>query len=147
MKNNKKRNLLLSLILAAVCLVFLLYVDKYQHYSMLASVLKKGAIYSLVAVSLNLLNGFTGLFSLGQAGFMMIGAMPGLKAFVAAVFGGIGSIPGAVIGAFIIGICESFIKANETIAVFSNAFTFALLIVILLCKPNGLFGEKLTEKV
>ena len=77
----------------------------------------------------------------------MIGAMPGLKAFVAAVFGGIGSIPGAVIGAFIIGICESFIKANETIAVFSNAFTFALLIVILLCKPNGLFGEKLTEKV
>ena len=73
----------------------------------------------------------------------MIGAMPGLKAFVAAVFGGIGSIPGAVIGAFIIGICESFIKANETIAVFS----FALLIVILLCKPNGLFGEKLTEKV
>ena len=77
----------------------------------------------------------------------MIGAMPGLKAFVAAVFGGIGSIPGAVIGAFIIGICESFIKANETIAVFSNAFTFAMLIVILLCKPNGLFGEKLTEKV
>ena len=77
----------------------------------------------------------------------MIGAMPGLKAFVAAVFGGIGSIPGAVIGAFIIGICESFIKANESIAVFSNAFTFALLIVILLCKPNGLFGEKLTEKV
>ena len=77
----------------------------------------------------------------------MIGAMPGLKAFVAAVFGGIGSIPGAVIGAFIIGICESFIKANENIAGFSNAFTFALLIIILLCKPNGLFGEKLTEKV
>ena len=77
----------------------------------------------------------------------MIGAMPGLKAVVAAVFGGIGSIPGAVIGAFIIGICESFIKANENIAVFSNAFTFALLIIILLCKPNGLFGEKLTEKV
>ncbi len=77
----------------------------------------------------------------------MIGALPGLKAFVAAVFGGIGSIPGAVIGAFIIGICESFIKANETIAVFSNAFTFALLIGILLCKPNGLCGEKLTEKV
>ena len=74
MKNNKKRNLLLSLILAAVCIVFLLHVDKFQHYSMLASVLKKGAIYSLVAVSLNLLNGFTGLFSLGQAGFMMIGA-------------------------------------------------------------------------
>ena len=74
MKNNKKKNLLLSLILAAICIAFLLYVDKFQHYSMLATVLKKGAIYSLVAVSLNLLNGFTGLFSLGQAGFMMIGA-------------------------------------------------------------------------
>ena len=74
MKNNKKRNLLLSLILAAVCIAFLLYVDKFQHYSMLATVLKKGAIYSLVAVSLNLLNGFTGLFSLGQAGFMLVGA-------------------------------------------------------------------------
>ena len=49
--------------------------------------------------------------------------------------------------AFIIGICESLIKSNADMAVFSNAFTFALLIVILLCKPNGLFGEKLTEKV
>ena len=77
----------------------------------------------------------------------LIGAMPGLKAFVAAVFGGIGSIPGAGIGAFIIGICESFIKANDSIAIFSNAFTFALLIVVLLFKPNGMFGEKLTEKV
>ena len=76
-----------------------------------------------------------------------IGAMPGLKAFVAAVFGGIGSIPGAVLGAYIIGICESLIKANDSIAIFSNAFTFALLILVLLFKPNGMFGEKLTEKV
>ena len=76
-----------------------------------------------------------------------IGALPGLKAFVAAVFGGIGSIPGAVIGAYIIGICETFIKSNADYAIFSNAFTFALLIVILVCKPNGLFGEKLSEKV
>ena len=70
-----------------------------------------------------------------------------LKAFVAAVFGGIGSIPGAVLGAYIIGVCESLIKANDTIAIFSNAFTFALLILVLLFKPNGMFGEKLTEKV
>ena len=74
------------------------------------------------------------------------GAMPGLKAFVAAVFGGIGSIPGAVIGAFIIGICETLIKGTS-MTVFSDAFTFALLIVILVVKPTGLFGEKLTEKV
>ena len=88
------------------------------------------------------------------------GAMPGLKAFVAAVFGGIGSIPGAVIGAFIIGIMENIIKGLDVIlfkagliskplglATFSDAFTFALLIIILLVKPTGLFGEKATDKV
>ncbi len=75
-----------------------------------------------------------------------VGAMPGLKAFVAAVFGGIGSIPGAVIGAFIIGICENIIKGLGW-TTFSDAFTFALLIVILLVKPTGLFGEKATDKV
>ena len=88
------------------------------------------------------------------------GAMPGLKAFVAAVFGGIGSIPGAVIGAFIIGICENLIKgldiilfkagithASYGLATFSDAFTFALLIIILIVKPTGLFGEKITDKV
>ena len=88
------------------------------------------------------------------------GAMPGLKAFVAAVFGGIGSIPGAVIGAFIIGICENIIKGLDLIlfkagithkmlglTTFSDAFTFVLLIVILIIKPTGLFGEKTTDKV
>ena len=75
-----------------------------------------------------------------------VGAMPGLKAFVAAVFGGIGSIPGAVIGAFIIGICENIIKGMGW-TTFSDAFTFALLIVILIAKPTGLFGEKSTDKV
>ncbi len=74
------------------------------------------------------------------------GAMPGLKAFVAAVFGGIGSIPGAVIGAFIIGICENIIKGLGW-TTFSDAFTFALLIVILIAKPTGLFGEKAIDKV
>ena len=74
------------------------------------------------------------------------GAMPGLKAFVAAVFGGIGSIPGAVIGAFIIGICETIFKSTSY-SIFSDAFTFVLLIVILMVKPTGLFGEKVTDKV
>ena len=74
------------------------------------------------------------------------GALPGLKAFVAAVFGGIGSVPGAVIGAFIIGLCENLIKSTDY-TVFSDAFTFALLIVILVFKPTGLFGEKTTDKV
>ncbi|MBP1758080.1 MAG: High-affinity branched-chain amino acid transport system permease protein LivH [Firmicutes bacterium] len=88
------------------------------------------------------------------------GSMPGLKAFVAAVFGGIGSIPGAVLGAFIIGICESLIKGMDSmlmtagittqnlgLTTFSDAFTFALLIVILVVKPTGIFGSKVTDKV
>lgn len=83
------------------------------------------------------------------------GSMPGLKAFVAAVFGGIGSIPGAVIGGFIIGICENIIKGGASIfgipgtgwTTFSDAFTFAFLIIILIVKPTGLFGEKQVDKV
>lgn len=75
-----------------------------------------------------------------------VGAMPGLKAFVAAVFGGIGSIPGAVIGAFIIGICENLIKGSGW-TTFSDAFTFVLLIIGLMFVPTGLFGEKVTDKV
>ncbi len=74
------------------------------------------------------------------------GALPGLRAFVAAVFGGIGSVPGAVVGAFVIGICESIIRGTA-FATFSDAFTFALLIIILVVKPTGLFGEKITDKV
>ena len=74
------------------------------------------------------------------------GGMPGLKAFVAAVFGGIGSIPGAVVGAFIIGLCEELIK-GAGYTTFSDTFTFAILIVVLCVKPTGLFGEKVTDKV
>lgn len=74
------------------------------------------------------------------------GAMPGLKAFVAAVFGGIGSIPGAVIGAFLIGIVENLAVAFD-LGTYRDAFTFAILIIILVVKPTGLFGEKLNEKV
>lgn len=75
-----------------------------------------------------------------------VGAMPGLKAFVAAVFGGIGSIPGAVIGAFVIGICENIIKGLGW-TTFSDAFTFVLLIFVLMFMPTGIFGEKATDKV
>lgn len=74
------------------------------------------------------------------------GALPGLKAFVAAVFGGIGSIPGAVIGAFVIGICENLIKSTPY-SVFSDAFTFAVLVVVLIFRPTGIFGEKTVDKV
>ncbi|MDR1620547.1 MAG: branched-chain amino acid ABC transporter permease, partial [Clostridiales bacterium] len=74
------------------------------------------------------------------------GTMPGLKCFVAAVVGGIGSIPGAVVGGFFIGICETLLIALGY-STFSDAFTFVLLIVMLLLRPTGLFGEKSTDKV
>ena len=235
-KNEKRAGTLRTMLAIMVLLLLVIVLENISAWipgmpaifsptSQLFTVLKKGAVYSLVAVSMNLLNGFTGLFSLGQAGFMMLGAytyailtialvfvlvylinhskigmamraaakdfetaqlmgikinavismtfvigsflaavgamlyftnypsvaitsggMPGLKAFVAAVFGGIGSIPGAVVGAFIIGLCEEIIKGLGY-TTFSDAFTFAILIVVLCVKPTGLFGEKVTDKV
>ncbi len=78
--------------------------------------------------------------------YPLSGSLPGLKCFVAAVFGGIGSIPGALIGGFIIGLIETFVKGSS-ISEFSDVFTFVILILVLLVKPNGLFGEKTKEKV
>lgn len=78
--------------------------------------------------------------------FPFSGSLPGLKCFVAAVFGGIGSIPGAVIGGFILGLGETALVAMGQ-STFSDAFTFILLIVMLLIRPTGLFGEKTTDKV
>lgn len=75
-----------------------------------------------------------------------MGAMPGLKAFVAAVLGGIGSIPGALVGGIAIGLLETFSKAYISTN-FSDAIVFAILIVILLIKPSGLLGKKTNVKV
>jgi len=74
------------------------------------------------------------------------GAMPGIKAFVAAVFGGIGSIPGAMIGGILLGVIEIFGKAYISSQV-ADAIVFAVLIIVLLVKPTGLFGKNIQEKV
>lgn len=74
------------------------------------------------------------------------GSMPGLKCFVAAVLGGIGSIPGAVVGGFILGMGETILTAAGY-STFSDAFTFLVLIIMLLFRPTGIFGEKATDKV
>ena len=74
------------------------------------------------------------------------GAMPGIKAFTAAVFGGIGSIPGAMIGGMVMGVVENLSKAYIS-SQLSDAIVFALLIIILLVKPTGLMGKKIQEKV
>lgn len=74
------------------------------------------------------------------------GSLPGIKAFVAAVFGGIGSIPGALVGGVLLGVIENFSKRyiSTTLA---NAIVFVVLIVFLIFKPTGIFGKKINEKV
>ena len=74
------------------------------------------------------------------------GSMPGIKAFTAAVFGGIGSIPGAFLGGLLLGIIEAMAKAYISTNL-ANSIVFAVLIVVLLVKPAGLLGKSVTEKV
>ena len=74
------------------------------------------------------------------------GAMPGIKAFTAAVFGGIGSIPGAMVGGVLLGIIEILGKAYISTQL-ADAIVFAVLIVVLLVRPTGLLGKKTNEKV
>ena len=74
------------------------------------------------------------------------GSMPGIKAFTAAVFGGIGSIPGAFLGGILLGIIEIFSSAYLSTEL-ANAIVFLVLIIILLVKPTGLLGKKVNEKV
>ena len=74
------------------------------------------------------------------------GSMPGIKAFVAAVFGGIGSIPGALIGGVTLGVIENLTKAYIS-SQLSDAVVFSVLIIVLLVRPTGILGKKITEKV
>ena len=149
-------------ILTIVLIVVLVLLIKYTKIGMaMRAVSKDFETSQLMGIKINSVISFTFVigcflaavgsllyFSNYQTVVPTSGAMPGLKAFVAAVFGGIGSIPGAVIGAFIIGSCENFIKGiGQDWTIFSDAFTFVLLIVILLVKPTGIFGEKATDKV
>ncbi len=76
----------------------------------------------------------------------LMGIMPGLKAFVAAVLGGIGNIPGALIGGYLMGVSETFVTAYLS-STYRDALAFVLLIVILLVKPTGIFGKAVKEKV
>lgn len=73
------------------------------------------------------------------------GSMPGIKAFTAAVFGGIGSIPGAMLGGIMLGVIEKF--AENALSQWSNAIVFIVLVIVLVVKPTGLLGKKISEKV
>jgi branched-chain amino acid transport system permease protein len=76
----------------------------------------------------------------------LMGVMPGLKAFVAAVLGGIGNVTGAVVGALLLGVAEEFLVGYGA-PTYRDALAFSILILVLILKPSGLFGKKTTEKV
>ncbi len=90
-----------------------------------------------------------GLFCLLKAPniYSTFGSMPGIKAFTAAVIGGIGSIPGAMLGGVLLGVIESFAGNVEALAPYTDAIEFSILIIILLVRPTGFLGKKRREKV
>ena len=144
---------------AIVALCLLLFINKTKAgQAMLAVSEDKGAA-SLMGVNVNATIAMTfaiGLALASIAGILLCsaypsltpttGAMPGIKAFVAAVLGGIGSIPGAFIGGILLGILENLSKAYIS-SKLSDAIVFSVLIVVLLIKPTGILGKKIMEKV
>ena len=92
---------------------------------------------------------FAGLFMLMKSPSLTntLGAMPGIKAFTAAVIGGIGSIPGAMLGGVLMGVVEAISLTIPAIAPYTDAIEFIILIIILLVRPTGILGKKRREKV
>ena len=96
----------------------------------------------------------SGLGALGGALYAIVypqiepymGMLPGLKAFIAAVFGGIGSIPGAMFGGYVLGLLEAYVKGSS-LTTWANPIVFGILILIMIFRPNGLFGKNTKEKV
>ena len=98
----------------------------------------------LMGINVNMI--ITVTFAIGSA-LATLGSMPGIKAFTAAVIGGIGSIPGAMVGGVLLGLIEKISLSIPALAPYTTAFEFTLLIVILLVKPTGLLGKQIREKV
>lgn len=148
------------ILLSGVLLVFLMYiVYKTKIGKAMRAVSQDTTAATLMGINVNRIVALT--FALGSslaavAGFMYVlkyltieptsGTMIGLKAFIAAVLGGIGSLPGAVLGAFLIGAIETFTNTLGYSA-WADAIVFVILIIILLAKPAGLFGKNVKEKV
>lgn len=108
-------------------------VDKIISFTFIIGSALAGAAGVLVGVYYNTIN-------------PLMGSLPGIKAFVAAVLGGIGAIPGAVFGGFTLGMIETIVSANGG-SIFKDAVSFIILVLVLLIKPNGLLGRALKEKV
>ena len=154
-------NIQLIVIISSACLMIVLnyIINRTKIGKAMRAVAFDMHAASLMGISVNKVIAFTfGLGSvLAAAGGILyataypqvepgMGTMPGLKAFVAAVLGGIGSVPGAMIGGYILGIAETFTK-GFAFSQFSDAISFGILIIILLVKPTGIMGKKVREKV
>ena len=151
---------IIVIILSALLMLALNYIINYtRRGKAMRAVSFDTQAASLMGISVNGIISFT--FALGSvlaaAGGVLyasaypqvnplMGMMPGLKAFVAAVLGGIGSIPGAMLGGFILGIAETFTKGFIS-SQFSDAISFSILIVVLLIRPTGILGKKQRVKV
>ncbi len=151
---------LIVIVFSAVLMILLNYIVNYTKTgkSMQAVSFDLQAS-SLMGISVNRTIAFTfalGSILAGAGGILyataypqidpLMGYMPGLKAFIAAVLGGIGSIPGAMLGGIILGIAETLTKGFLS-SQFADAISFSILIIILLVKPTGIFGEKIRVKV
>ncbi|MBR2463283.1 MAG: branched-chain amino acid ABC transporter permease [Spirochaetaceae bacterium] len=151
---------LIVIALSAILMIILNYIINYTKTGKaMRAVSYDMQAASLMGISVNKTIAFT--FALGAvlaaAGGVLyataypqieptMGTMPGLKAFVAAVLGGIGSVPGAMLGGYILGIAETMTK-GFLVSQFSDAISFSILIIILLVKPTGILGEKMRVKV
>ena len=141
---------ILACILIMICLT--LFTNKTKMGTAMRAVSEDKAAAGLMGINVNTTISLT--FAIGSglaaiAGVLLMpttGSMPGIKAFTAAVFGGIGSIPGAMIGGILLGIIEIFSKAYISTQL-SDAIVFAVLIVVLIVKPDGLLGKHVSEKV
>ena len=153
----------ISLLTVAACIIIMIALTVFTSKSKLGKAMRacsedKGAAL-LMGINVNRTISLT--FAIGSAlaaiaGVLLCssyptlmpttGSMPGIKAFTAAVFGGIGSIPGAFIGGILLGVIEALAKAYISTQL-SNSIVFAVLIIVLLVRPVGLLGKKISEKV
>lgn len=151
---------LATLVVTAVIMVALsLFIDKTRMGKAMRAVSEDKEAAELMGISVN--RTITVTFAIGSAlaGVAAIfygaaytyirpttGAMPGIKAFTAAVFGGIGSIPGAMLGGILLGVIEQLSKTYIS-TLWADAIVFGVLVVVLVVKPTGLLGKKISEKV
>ena len=148
------------IVITIICMVALnLFIKKTKLGKATRAVSQDTGAAQLMGINVNRTIAITfaigsGLGALGGALYAIVypqiepymGMLPGLKAFIAAVFGGIGSIPGAMVGGYVLGLLEAYVKGSS-LTTWANPIVFGVLILILIFRPNGLFGKNMKEKV